>query len=988
MREFLARGLRVLVVEPTGQLLRESSRALENRVGRAEASAAAGEGWSRWLEWLAGLERSGAVRNGCLDGAFAEIALSREWLEAQEAGKLRVLFYATPVAVEWSGGPGEADPGGRIGAVVLGTKAGLRRVCATSWLDASEEGVLVRLCREERLTAGAGKPAPHARAGETGGRQPVACYHGVALQSRAWARYEEPVRRFCEARSVTLAESARASERRLFWRTGNGTTAGGGWHREVARLLAALRAAVPMGTEVVVSHCGMEPFPVWQNGSGGCPGGVTGDRTGGVAVIRNAGVASPAFREVAAASIGERFAWGVQCARELAAMTGEHGGVSDRSVAAARMAMADGSGEGIVPVRTIVCDVLVAGAGTAGALAAIAAAREGAKVCALDLATFPGGTGTGAAISGYFHGLEGGLQEETDRLTAEMNVLLEGERGPSRRWHHDGKKIALLMCFEKYGVGFLGGTLLCGAERDAAGRVSAVVAATSGGLVRFEATAFVDSTGDGDLCALAGAEFFCGRPGDGRAVAFTQAALVLKNVGNEGSSGGESDGGKPEVVARNFDAGWTDATDIEALSQARLLGVAQHWREEWTAADRPLAMAALPGIRQSRNIITDYTLTLADLVAHERFPDAICKVGAVADTHSVDFEFEEDEAVFYFWACRLFRHPLETSLPYRVMLPRGLANVWIACRAAGMDATASYAVRMQRDMQRLGEVAGVAAARAARTGAGCGSREVDVAALQAQPGCKGSGKRTGSIGGNGDDARSGDEITPAEAAALLAAGAPGLYLWRIFRHPEAHRSLVETALESANADTSFYAATILAMWGDASAEPRLLAAIEQREEGPPPSPGNTGAYGQEIDIPFWLLAVVLLRRCGTFRCAATLRDLAANRDAILNVRTAIALTVERLASGNKITPAEALEMAGLLLAHPAPDRMLAPSRSIWRALRAEPQLRLRNDCGVDTRQDHLWQVHLVASRIRERAINEAGAAQRHFRDRVSSTGVH
>ncbi|WP_232766664.1 FAD-dependent oxidoreductase [Geminisphaera colitermitum] len=608
-------------------------------------------------------------------------------------------------------------------------------------------------------------------------------------------------------------------------------------------------------------------------------------------------------------------------------------------------------GAGAFSERTHVCDVLVAGAGTAGALAAIAAAKEGARVCVVDLATFPGGVGTGAAISGYFHGAEGGgLLAETDARVAELNALLEGERGAARRWHHDGKKIALLEFFEREGVEFLGGALVCGVEREGTGRVVAVMVATLHGVERIEARAFIDSTGDGDLCALAGAEFFCGRPGDGRSLAFSQSALVLK-----GGSGGDE---KLEVFARNFDAGWVDASDAEDLSQARLLGVAQHWQPEWSAADRPLAVAALPGIRQSRSVVTDYMLTLADLVERRGFEDGVCRVQSIADTHSVDFEFETDEAAFYFWACRLARHPLVTSLPYRVMLPRGLSNVWVACRAAGMDATASYAARMQRDMQRLGEVAGVAAAMAARMG--CDSRCVSVVQLREK---LGAGVTGGEMQGGG----MGGEIEVSEAARLLAAGRPGAHLWRIFSRPDCYRGLVEAALQAGDAAVSFYAAAVLAMWGEEAAESRLIEAVEGREVGWAASQENAGAYGQEIDVPFWLLAVVLLRRCGTVRCVEALRRLADGEEAgrVLNVRTAVALTVERLAGEGAIGAGDAVVIMERLLRRALPDesRWLAPSRSIWRAIRGEPQLRLRNDCGVDTRVDHAWQLGMVAGRI-------------------------
>src|SRR5690606_20331004 len=134
---------------------------------------------------------------------------------------------------------------------------------------------------------------------------------------------------------------------------------------------------------------------------------------------------------------------------------------------------------------------------------------------------------------------------------------------------------------------------------------------------------------------------------------------------------------------------------------------------DWDFPSRPYLLAPLLGIRQSRNIVTDVSLGMQDLIRRNRFVDTLGLASAHADSHSVDYEFESDEMFFYLLVCRCFNYPLYTDLPYRMLLPKGLRNVWVACRAAGIDSDAAYCVRMQRDMQRLGEAAGIAAAHCA-----------------------------------------------------------------------------------------------------------------------------------------------------------------------------------------------------------------------------------------------------------------------------------
>src|SRR5690606_21568574 len=64
----------------------------------------------------------------------------------------------------------------------------------------------------------------------------------------------------------------------------------------------------------------------------------------------------------------------------------------------------------------------------------------------------------------------------------------------------------------------------------------------------------------------------------------------------------------------------------------------------------------------------------------------------------------------------------------------GVKNLWVACRGAGISAEAHHSLRMQRDLQRLGEVAGLAAAMSSAPGVGAAvrgeSRQIDLKDLQ------------------------------------------------------------------------------------------------------------------------------------------------------------------------------------------------------------------------------------------------------------------
>ncbi len=172
-------------------------------------------------------------------------------------------------------------------------------------------------------------------------------------------------------------------------------------------------------------------------------------------------------------------------------------------------------------------DVLVAGAGTAGVVAAIAAARQGAKTALVEIKGYPGGTVTegGTALHSFYNlwrpfpGVQkrqvvrGIAQEIIDRLMAIGGCTGHGEQtiGADRDSACTAIDVELykLVAFEmlaEAGVAVFVNTMLVGAVVQGAVVRGAIVESRSGREVFF-AKSFVDCTGYGDLAAFAGAEY-------------------------------------------------------------------------------------------------------------------------------------------------------------------------------------------------------------------------------------------------------------------------------------------------------------------------------------------------------------------------------------------------------------------------------------------------------------------------------------------------
>jgi len=178
-----------------------------------------------------------------------------------------------------------------------------------------------------------------------------------------------------------------------------------------------------------------------------------------------------------------------------------------------------------LPVRKF--DVVVAGAGTAGVVAALAAARQGAKTMLIERKGYPGGTATegGTALHSFYNlwkafpgvkkrkVVRGIPAEIVDRLAQVGGTT--GFPEMSVRYDYDSVctsvdtelyKLTTFEMLDQAGVLVAVNTLLTGAiVKD--GRLRGVITESRNGREAIYAEAFVDCTAYGDLAAFAGADY-------------------------------------------------------------------------------------------------------------------------------------------------------------------------------------------------------------------------------------------------------------------------------------------------------------------------------------------------------------------------------------------------------------------------------------------------------------------------------------------------
>ncbi len=335
-----------------------------------------------------------------------------------------------------------------------------------------------------------------------------------------------------------------------------------------------------------------------------------------------------------------------------------------------------------------------------------------------------------------------------------------------------GKAVVLEM-LEEAGADLLLHTLVADVIREGK-RVTGLVIENKSGRQAVTANVVVDCTGDADVAARAGAAFDT-VPADtvyqvsrGFVLANVDTAAIRRRIadnakefayvmepvdvpegfqkpisgirwkiedlevsdqgrhlkGGPGSHSSEAVGILRGIAHIGANVDGVDATDAAQVTRAEVeirKKVFARWRK--MRAERPEFKESilLPGsldlgVRETRRIKGEYTLTTADIAEGRRFDDAIAQTMIALDCHHPKGNWEE-------WAPR---SPYD--IPYRIMLPKETDGLLVAGRCVSVEHLALAAIRKIPICMALGQAAGVAAAVASR--AKVQPRAADMRAIQ------------------------------------------------------------------------------------------------------------------------------------------------------------------------------------------------------------------------------------------------------------------
>jgi hypothetical protein len=407
-------------------------------------------------------------------------------------------------------------------------------------------------------------------------------------------------------------------------------------------------------------------------------------------------------------------------------------------------------------------DVIIVGGGPAGVTAAYSAAREGAKTLLIEATTALGGMSTMGMVPAWcpFSDKEKiiyrGLAERIFNAGKAETKFVDPKRLDWVPINPESMKVIYDEMMEEVGVKVLFGTVLSSVDTsvsdDGESKVDTIIVTNKAGLSAYKAKMFVDCTGDADLSAFAGAEFHIGENDDPNVVQVSTLCFELGGVNDEAYTKGiylhgsnknspihkiVADPKYPYITdahfcnnkigkgAVGFNAGHLPefiGIDPEGLSKSYVIGrkkahavakgLAEYYPEAFADAF-VLSTAPLMGIRETRRVVCDYTLTVDDYLSRATFPDEIARNSYYLDVHRTAKEIEARKGISEEKESARFGPGESHGIPYRCLTPKGFSNLLVAGRSISCDRRILGSVRVMPNCLTTGEAAGLAAAIAA-----------------------------------------------------------------------------------------------------------------------------------------------------------------------------------------------------------------------------------------------------------------------------------
>jgi hypothetical protein len=418
-------------------------------------------------------------------------------------------------------------------------------------------------------------------------------------------------------------------------------------------------------------------------------------------------------------------------------------------------------------IENIQTDVLVIGAGPSGIPAAIAAAREGAKVILVEEDMVPGGAPVDMYVTMLCGGPRVGIYCEMIR-ELNRNYDISGKPEPDfddgageNHWYLPSSYIAVLMKMinTEENITFMGGVrplkmMLSSQGSNNRNRITgALIARGTEKVQQINAEVTIDATGTGEIAAMADCQTMYGREArkdfnekfapeqsDDLVQRCTwmyisqrirpDASLDPSKLENRGIVEDKIDhwvGNDPNTAQRN--AGiylhWGTGGHIQCKDTRDPVFIAQAQREALSVLKPDMQhlqkigfgvhLAPKIGVRESRRVVGEHVLTVNDLKSGKYPEDTVAISDYNLDAWGTNMKKEDKILPRY-------------GIPYRSLIPESAEGLLIAGKAISGTHLAASSYRVQPIVASVGQAAGIAAVLSSSLNTGV--RDIPLKTLQ------------------------------------------------------------------------------------------------------------------------------------------------------------------------------------------------------------------------------------------------------------------
>lgn len=395
---------------------------------------------------------------------------------------------------------------------------------------------------------------------------------------------------------------------------------------------------------------------------------------------------------------------------------------------------------------------IIVGGGMAGVCAAISSKKSGGNPLLIERYGFLGGTSTASMVSPFMNYsvgdkplVKGVFQEILDELEK-----YGGRKKDSRAFDSELLKVVLYDLMDKYQVEYILHTYFTDVNIEN-NKIKSIVLESKSGKEILEGDFFIDTSADADLAFKANVPFETGRKEDGLTQAMTLmfriADIDMKKVleycrkDPENFSFIEEDvhgvsiaGFKKEILEQRKEGNYDNPLDYiffvtthrddlvivntvrilyssglnnRDLSKAQSQGHKMAWQIHQLLKNKIPGFensyisntATQIGVRETRRIVGEYTLTGLDIVNAVKFEDKIARGNYPIDIHDPTGSGGQMIRI---------KDGEHYDIPFRSLIPKNIDNLLVAGRCISATHEAQASIRITATCSAMGEATGVA----------------------------------------------------------------------------------------------------------------------------------------------------------------------------------------------------------------------------------------------------------------------------------------